>query len=169
MKKRNFQKRPSDSHEPKAVGEILDEILRSDSRFAASYRRYKEAVNTEEEVENDRLYPDSHLCVDVKVFSTKPGRMPMDTFLEGYFTRSSEDQFLLSEKAVDKKLKTLTRNPVIFAGDCVNVHMSADGTKRLYFNRPRFSSKFTFNSFCLAAAQELLTIARLLGEEDSQE
>ena len=68
-----------------------------------------------------------------------------------------------------KKVKTVQRNPVIFAGGCVNVHLLADGTKRLEFNRPRFYSDFTFRDFCVAAAQELLTIARLLGEDNSEE
>lgn len=164
MKTREF----SGSKEPKAVGVILDEMLRSDSRFAAAYRRYKEAVDDETECETDRLYPDSHLCVDVKVFSSKPGRIPKDTFFEGYFARSGEDVFLIIEKSVEKRAKTVKRNPLIFAGTCVNVHQLPDGTKGLSFNRPRFSSEFTFNDFCLTAAQDLLTIARLVGEENPQ-
>jgi hypothetical protein len=166
-------KRPSGSREPKAVGAILHEILRSDSRFAVAFRKYKEAVDAEAEVETNQLFkdlfPDTHLDVDVKVFSIKPGRIPINTFFEGYFTRNDENKFLIIEKAILKKVKTVQRNPVIFAGHCVNVHLLADGTKRLEFNRPRFHSGFTFRDFCLAAAKELVTIARLLEEEDSQE
>ena len=173
MATRNFKKRPSDSHEPKAVGAILDDMLRRDSRFASAYRRYIEAVDDKAEVETGQffrdLFPDTHLGVDVKVFSIKPGRIPIGTFFEGYFTRNCEDKFLIVEKASEKMAKTVQRNPVIFAGDCVNVHLLADGTKRLEFNRPRFYSDFTFRDFCLAAAQELVTIARLLGEEDVEE
>jgi hypothetical protein len=90
---------------------------------------------------------------------SKPGRMPVDTFFEGYFARYDEDEFLIIEKASEKKVKTVQRNPVIFAGACVNVHLLADGSKRLDFNHPRFTSEFTFRNFCIAAAQELLTIA----------
>ena len=172
MATRNVKKRPSDSHEPKAVGAILDEMLRSDSRFATAYRRYKEAVDDEAEVETGQLFkdlfPDTHLCVDVKVLSVKPGRIPIGKFFEGYFTRNDEDKFLIIEKASDKKVKTVQRNPVIFAGRCVNVHLLSDGSKRLEFNRPRFFPGYSFSDFCVAAARELLTIARLLGEEDSQ-
>lgn len=172
MATRNFKKRPSNSHEPKAVGAILDEMLRSDSRFATAYRRYKEAVDDEAEVETGQLFkdrfPDTHLCVDVKVLSAKPGRIPIGKFFEGYFTRNDEDKFLIIEKASDKKVKTVQRNPVIFAGRCVNVHLLSDGSKRLEFNRPRFFPGYSFSDFCVAAARELLTIARLLGEEDSQ-
>ena len=95
--------------------------------------------------------------------------MPVGAYLDGIITRNGDDQFLFTEKAILKKKKTVQRNPVIFAGGCVNVHLLADGTKRLYFNRPRFHSGFTFRDFCLAAAQELLTIARLLEEEDAEE
>jgi hypothetical protein len=173
MATRNFKKRPSGSRESKAVGAILDEMLRSDSRFAVAYRRYQEAVDDEAEVETSQLFkdlfPDTHLCVDVKVLSVKPGRIPIGKFFEGYFTRNDEDKFLIIEKASDKKVKTVQRNPVIFAGRCVNVHLLSDGSKRLEFNRPRFNSDFSFRKFCVAAARELLTIARLLGEEDSDD
>lgn len=172
MATRNSKKRPSGSHEPKAIEAILDEMLRSDSRFATAYRRYKEAVDDEAEVETGQLFkdlfPDTHLCVDVKVLSVKPGRIPIGKFFEGYFTRNDEDKFLIIEKASDKKVKTVQRNPVIFAGRCVNVHLLSDGSKRLEFNRPRFFPGYSFSDFCVAAARELLTIARLLGEEDSQ-
>ncbi len=140
---------------PRPVGEILNDYLEnSNEPLAVAYRNH--------------LFPDTHLCVDVKVFSVKPGRIPIGTFFEGYFKRNGEDKFLIIEKASEKKVKMVQRNPVIFAGGCVNVHLLSDGSKRLEFNRPRFNSDFTFREFCVAAARELLTIARLLGEKDSQ-
>jgi hypothetical protein len=173
MATRNFKKRPSGSQEPMTVGAILSEMLRSDSRFATAYRRYKEAVDDEAEVETGQLFKDlfsdTHLCVDLKLITHQQGRIPVGAYLDGIITRNGEDTFLFTEKDSVKKVKTVQRNPVIFAGGCVNVHLLADGTKRLEFNRPRFYSDFTFRDFCVAAAQELLTIARLLGEEDSQE
>ena len=173
MATRNVKKRPSDSHEPKAVGEILDEMPRSDSRFATAYRRYMEAVDAEAEVETGQLFrdlfADTHLCVNLELLTREPGLIPVGAYLDGIITRNGEDTFLFAEKAKEKKVKTVQRNPIIFAGSCVNVHLLADGTKRLEFNRPRFYSDFTFRDFCVAAAQELLTIARLLGEDNSEE
>jgi len=172
MATRNFKKRPSDSHEPKAVGVILDEMLRSDSRFATAYRRYKEAVEVEAEAEVETaqlfrdLFPDTHLCVDLKLLTHQQERIHVGAYLNGTITRNGEDTFLFIEKDSVKKVKNVQRNPVIFAGGCVNVHLLADGTKRLEFNRPRFYAAFTFRDFCVAAAQELLTIARLFGEEN---
>ncbi|MBO7068718.1 MAG: hypothetical protein J6W52_08575 [Bacteroidaceae bacterium] len=126
-------------------------MLRSDSRFAVAYRNH--------------FFPDTHMCVDLKLITREPGHMPVGAYLDGTITRNGEDQFLFTEKDSMKKVKTVQRNPVIFAGDCVNVHLLADGTKRLEFNRPRFHSGYTFRDFCLAAAQELLTIGCLSGEE----
>lgn len=172
MATKHFEKRPSGSHEPKTVGEILDEMLRSDSRFAAAYRRYKEAADDEAEVETGRLFrdlfPDTHLCVDLKLITRQQGRIPVGAYFDGIITRTGEDQFIFTEKVTVKKAKKVQRNPIIFAGGCVNVHLLANGTKRLDFNRPHFYSDFTFRDFCVAAAQELLTISRLLGDEDSE-
>ena len=139
---------------PRRVGAILDEMLRGDSPFAVAYR--------------NRFFPDTHLGVDVKVFSTKPGRMPVGSFSEGYFTRSDEDKFLIIEKASEKKVKTEPRNAHIYVGDCVNVNVRTDGVVYPTFRYGQlYSGKISFKDFCLAAAQELLTIARL-GEGGSE-
>lgn len=117
---------------------------------------------------SEHVYPHTELGIDLKLLMQNPGRPPVGTMLDGTLVHDAENHFLFSEKDKEKKVKTVQRNPVIFAGGCVNVHLLADGTKRLDFNRPRFYSDFTFRDFCLAAAQELVTIARLLGEEDAE-
>ena len=173
MATRNFRKWPFDSHEPKEVGAILDEMLRSDSRFAAAFRRYKDAVDNEAKVETGQLFkdlfPDTHLCVDLKLITHQQGRMPVGGSISCMLSRDGDYHYTAVENAIEKKVKTVQRNPVIFAGGCVNVHLLADGSKRLDFNHPRFCTDFSFRDFCVAAAQELLTIASLLGEEDSKE
>jgi hypothetical protein len=75
------------------------------------------------------------------------------------------NEFVFVEDSHKKKVKTLRRTPIIYSGNCINVHRCSDGTLRLDFNRPRLDSDFSFRDFCMAAAQELLTISRLLGEE----
>lgn len=117
---------------------------------------------------SEHVYPHTELGIDLKLLMQNPGRPPVGAMLDGTLVHDAENHYLFSEKDKEKKVKTVQRNPVIFAGGCVNVHLLADGTKRLDFNRPRFYSDFTFRDFCLAAAQELVTIARLLGEEDAE-
>lgn len=167
-KKRNRE--ASAQHEPRLAGEILyDYLENSNEPLAVAYREHKAEAEVETGQLFKDLFPDTHLCVDLKLITHQQGRIPVGAYLDGIITRNGEDTFLFTEKDSVKKVKTVQRNPVIFAGGCVNVHLLADGTKRLEFNRPRFYSDFTFRDFCVAAAQELLTIARLLGEEDSQE
>ena len=157
-------------HGPRLAGEILHDYLEnSNEPLAVAYREHKSKV----EVETDRLlkdfYPNTEPGIDLKITSRKPGRMPVGDSINCMLTHDGDYHYTAIENAIEKKAKTVQRNPVIFAGGCVNVHLLADGTKRLEFNRPRFYSEFTFRDFCLAAAQELVTIARLLGEEDSEE
>lgn len=72
-------------------------------------------------------------------------------------------------ESIEKKVIKTRRNPVIFAGGCINVHKMADGEPRMAFNHPRFYPDFTFRDFCLAAIQELSTIVRLFGDEITEE
>ncbi len=106
-----------------------------------------------------KMYNDTHLGVDVKVAKSTPGRMPVDAVLDGTLVRDGEDHFLFTEKILDKKV---CRIPITWKGDAVNVHDEGNGVTYATLRRPRFSKDFTFKEFCLAAADELLTIARLL-------
>lgn len=54
------------------------------------------------------------------------------------------------------------RNPHIFAGRCINVKQATDGTLYPTFNRPRFTSDFTFQDFCRKAAEELIYVTGLV-------
>lgn len=112
------------------------------------------------------------LCIDLQTFLQfdplpvvgKPylGTLRCKTPSEGCLYAN---EFVFVESTEKKKVTTVRRTPVIYSGCCVNVHKCSDGSLRLDFNRPRFDSNFSFRDFCLAAAQELLTISRLLGEE----
>ena len=79
---------------------------------------------------------------------------------------ANEYSFEQIKKATGTKAQ---RNPIVFEGGCINVHRLADGQMRPEFARPRFSPDYTFRDFCLAASQELQTIARLFEEEASEE
>ena len=141
--------------EPRRVGQvIIDDILFSNEHpLGVAYRQRKLFKD---------LFPDTHLDVDLKVLTCEPERMPIGKLLVGTLFRNDETTFKFIENTqVKTKVTTVRRNPVIYSGGCINVHKLADGTLRLEFNRPRFYPDFSFRDFCLAAAQELLTIARL--------
>ena len=149
------------SSEPRRIGQvIIDDVLFSNHLLGLGYRQRKLFED---------IFPHTELDTNLKLLMLTPGRPPVGAALEGTLVHATENSYLFSEKeTTGKKAKKVLRNPVIFAGGCVNVHLLADGTKRLEFNRPRFYSDFTFRDFCLAAAQELLTVARLLGEDSAE-
>lgn len=147
----------SAQHEPRLAEEILlnDILFSNEHPLGISYRQRKLFEDIFPHTEDTTL----------KLLMQTPGRPPVGSMLDGTLFHDAEDHFCFAEK----KVKTVRRNPVIFAGGCINVHLLADGTKRLEFNRPHFYPNFTFRDFCVAAAQELLTIARLLEGEGSGE
>ncbi len=136
-----FEKKPSGSkkNEPKAVGAVLEEMLRRDSRFANAYRKFWKAL-AEEEAQADRLFrdffPDTHLCVDLKLITRKPGRMRVGAYINCMLKRDGEYHFTAVETASEMKKKAV-RNPHLFRGKCINV-VRKDNALFLTFNRPAF-------------------------------
>ena len=149
---------------PRLAGEILHDYLENSNEPLA--RAYRERVANEEDGKAERLFvdifPDTHLCVDLKLLTRKPGRMPMGEYLSGVLARDGEEHFCFIENASEKKVVAV-RNPHLFRGKCVNV-IKKDDTLYLTFNRPQFSEEFTFQDFCFEAAEELRIVASLLGE-----
>lgn len=152
-----IKKRPSGSkNEPMAISEVLIEYFASDEPIARAYRKrlFKE------------VFPDTHLDVDLKLLTPKPGRMPVGAQWKGTLWHDGEEHFTFVKDNLLKRKMTIRRNPLVFSGRCTNVHQLPDNTLRLEFNHPQFTESFTFRDFCVAAAQELLTIAQLFGEEN---
>ena len=149
---------------PRLVGVILHDYLEnSDEPFARAFREHI----AEAEREADQLFVDIHpnteSCVDIKLMTRQPGRMPLGEYLPGMLTRDGEDHFLFIENA-DKKRVAARRNPRIYRGRYINVVRHADGSLVLTFNRPTLNESFTFQDFCREAAEELLAVAGLIEE-----
>ena len=109
------------------------------------------------------FYPDTHLDVDLKLISREPGRMPVGAYLDGVITRDGEDHFCFIQNDDDKKRLVVTqRNPHVYLGKRINVNRKDDGSLYPTFNRPRYIS---FKNFCREAAEELIAVAGLVGEE----
>ncbi|MBQ4189648.1 MAG: hypothetical protein II660_06645, partial [Bacteroidales bacterium] len=104
MKKDFISARPSGSekNEPKVIGEVLNDYLRSNEPLAVAFRNRKAkseaAKATEAEVETGQLFKDlfsdTHLCVDLKLITHQQGRIPVGAYLDGIITRNGEDTFL---------------------------------------------------------------------------
>ena len=141
------------AHEPKTIGEIWNDMLQSDSPFAVAYRQHHASV-----------YPNTEPCVDLKLLTRQSGRIAIGDYLDGTITRDADDHYLFIENATEKKRLTVTqRNPHIYEGRFINVNRKPDGTPYPTFNRPPLTADFTFKHFCLAAAEELLEVAGIIG------
>lgn len=134
------------SHEPKLIGDIMGDMLQSDSPFAVAY-------------------PNTEPCIDLKLLTRQPGRIAIGDYLDGALTRDGDEHYLFIENATDKKRTVVTqRNPHVYEGQFINVNRKPDGTPYPTFNRPQFTTDFTFKHFCLAAAEELLRVAGIISE-----
>ena len=165
MKKKNNSRAGSEKqYGPRLVGEILHDYLEnSNEPFARAFREH----TAEAEREADQLFVDIHpnteLCIDLKLMTRQPGRMPVGEYLPGMLTRDGEDHFLFIENG-DRKRVVAHRNPRIYRGRYINVVRHADGSLVLTFNRPTLNENFTFQDFCREAAGELLAVAGLIEE-----
>lgn len=142
----------TNSNTPKAVGEIIDDMLQSNSLFARGYRQHQS------------VYPNTEPCIDLKLLTREPGRIPIGNYLDGAITRDADDHFLFIENATDKKRNDAQqRNPHVYKGVYINIKRKPDGTLFPTFNRPQFNEKLTFIEFCRRAAEELMQVASGLG------
>ena len=169
-----FERRPSSSkktNEPKVIGEVLSEYFQSNEPLAVVFcsRQAKGEATADEENEDDRLFrdffPDTHLCVDLKVITRKHGRMRVGEYINCMLKRDGEYHFTAVETAPEMKKTAERRNPIVYLGTCINLHRKADGTIYPTFNRPGYTADFTFADFCREAAEELLVVAGLVEEE----
>lgn len=108
------------------------------------------------------LFPNTELCVDLKLLTRQPGRLCLGEMISGAITRDGEEHFTFVEDATEKKQAIVKRNPIVYSGMRVNVHRKDDGTLYPTFNRPVYTEKFTFRDFCREAAEELLEVACLV-------
>ena len=142
----------TNSNTPKPVGEIIDDMLQSNSLFARGYRQHQS------------VYPNTEPCIDLKLLTREPGRIPIGNYLDGAITRDADDHFLFIENATDKKRNDAQqRNPHVYKGVYINIKRKPDGTLFPTFNRPQFNEKLTFIEFCRRAAEELMQVASGLG------
>ena len=140
---------------PRTVGEILHDFLEnSNEPLAVAFRHRKAYANTE-------------LCVDLKLLKQKPGRLRVGKCLEGILTRDGREHFTFIEEAAEmKRAVVVSRNPIVYAGACINVHRRNDGSLYPTFRQPQLSTFYTFRDFCREASEELRMIAGLVEEEE---
>lgn len=157
MTKNNTSRVGSEAqYDPRPVGEILNEFLEnSDAPLATAYR----------ERQFKDLFPNTELCVDLKLFTRKPGSLNIGDCLLGSIIHDDERHFTFLQEVHEKKPSMIHRNPRVFKGEYINIVRMEDGTMRPTFKYPRYKDGFGFQDFCIAAAKELIE-ASSLGENN---
>ena len=108
----------------------------------------------------------TELCIDLKTILTSDRRAKMRKDYRGVLTRDGREHFTFIEDAQEmKRAAVVSRNPLVYAGACINVHRRDDGSLYPTFRQPQLSTFYTFKDFCREAAEELLMMAGL-GEEE---
>ena len=141
--------------DPKTIGEIIERMFRSNSAFSRAYLEHLE-----------HAFPNTEPCIDLKLITREPGRMEIGEIKSGMITRDGDDHYSFVENAAERKpRKTVTPNPCIFEGECINVRRRHDSTPYVTLKRPPYEGTDGFSWFCRKAAQELLTMAEAFERE----
>ena len=143
-----------EQNEPRLIGSIVEEMLHGRSLLAQTCC--------------EQLHPHTEPCVDLKLLKQKPGRLRVGKCLEGILARDGREHFTFIEEASEmKRAAVVSRNPLVYAGACINVHRRDDGSLYPTFRHPQLSTFYTFRDFCREAAEELLMMAGL-GEKNEK-
>ena len=161
MNTKNNRER-SAQHEPRLAGEILHHYFEnSNEPLAVAYRQRKAKKDGELNQLFKGIYPDTHLCVDLKLLTRRPGHVAVGTCLSGVLKRDGERHFTLLENDSKKKRSSVLRNPHLFRGTYVNVKKRSNGMLYLTFNGLNYKRGFSFRDYCQGVAEEVLLIANL--------
>ena len=147
-------------NEPRLLGSATQDALRSNETQADA--RHERCAQSQK-----KLYPDTHLCVDLKLWTLRPGRMAEDTQMDGMLTRDSGDHFTFHERGILRRLVPTRekRNPHVFEGTYITITRRDDGTLRLNFRSLKQDTFLDINGFALEVANEIRRGLKGLGEE----
>lgn len=153
------------TNDPRHIKEILDELLESGQLF-------------------NNIFPNTELDVDIKLLTLKPGRLDLGEGITGIIVRDNEFHYtfvqIASETDVkespdatkptppdasEKKGARVKRNPIVIPGNCVNLHRKGNGSFYPTFRYPELTEHYTWNSFCIEAAKEILSLTGLIEEK----
>lgn len=118
--------------------------------------------------DHEGLNRNTDLGVDLKTFLLKDRIAQLNKSYVGNLTRDEESHFTFVEEnhfeAVAIKVK---RNPIVYQGDCINLHKNAQGKIYPIFNRPQFLKHYQLNDFLRKAVEELNYLIGLVEEKAS--
>lgn len=174
----NFQAGSTTCNEPRLVGDILAEMLSSDSLFVKAFRHCTashEDAAAEGQADDARSrttvsvvkgwYRNTDLCMDVKTFLRDDRYTKIGKDYTGLLRRDSDDHYLFVETEQPASA-ACKRNPRLFEGKYISVtRRLRDGHVRFNFKEVDFGVGFNPLSFAVGVMREILKALRCLGEE----
>lgn len=156
--------------EPRVIGDIINEMLLSNEPLAEALIDWiaerEKTRAAEERSKVSRLlvdiYPNTELCVDLKLLTRQQGRLEVGMTLPGIITRDGDENFTFLET---QPPTTGKRNPHVFEGNYITVTRRDDGTLRLNFRPKTMGPDFNAASYATDVANEILwALTGLLGK-----
>ena len=174
----NFQAGSATCNEPRLVGDILAEMLSSDSLFVKAFRHCTashEDAAAEGQADDARSrttvsvvkgwYRNTDLCMDVKTFLRDDRYTKIGKDYTGLLRRDSDDHYLFVETEQPASA-ACKRNPRLFEGKYISVtRRLRDGHVRFNFKEVDFGGRFNPMSFAIGVMKEIIMAFKCLGEE----
>lgn len=108
------------------------------------------------------LYPNTELCIDLKLWTLEPRRLPVGKRLDGILEHTDEMTFTFYQSPVQRSGSPMRISRMLIPGIYVNVRQRADGSYSVNLLRPLLTDRKSVAVFCNGAARELLSVAALL-------
>lgn len=159
--KQHLQAGSRKSDEPRRIGDILDEMFRSDSYFATGSRRFKAAPAGEQDERKEQgWHRNTHLCVDLKTYLRSNRIMEAEREYTGVLRRDydcddlgCDEHFTFTETNCQGRWK---RNPQVYDGRHVTLTMRPDGSLRPNLKPIRIEAGFPIGDYATDVGNELL-------------
>lgn len=168
----NIEAGSQESHEPRLLGSIVEEMLHGNSPLAKGYRQYIASQENGED-EEQGWHANTDLGCDVKTIlrsdrRTLTGkeyrgvlRLDSDAVVDDYLYRDSHYTFIETVS-----LKAGKRNPHVFDGQYITVTRRADGSLRPNFKpMPKVGPNLSVDNYAFEVYQELRRALKGLIEE----
>lgn len=182
----NFQAGSTTCNEPRLIGDILAEMLSSDSLFVKAFRHctasHEDAAAEGQAVDEDYAaveretesfagfgwFRNTDLCVDLKTFLRQDRIAKIGKKYPGLLCHDKDDHYTFVETGLTAA-KANIRNPHVFKGKYINVTRRVkDGYVRFNFKEVNFGIRFNPVNFAIVVMKEILKAFIYLGKEVSK-
>ena len=169
---KNFEAGSQESHEPRLLGSIVEEMLHGNSPLAKGYRQYI-ASQENGETEEQGWHANTELGCDVKTFLRSDKRMQKGKEYLGILRLDSEtviDEFLYRDPHMTF-IETVSmtagkRNPHVYVGKYITITRRDDGSLRPNFKPiPQLGMKMSPEYYAFEVYRELRQALKGLVEE----